>query len=69
MLRQDEVAFFKVLSTMDFSPALLKKLRKAVTSRKKNGAKVAAGNSSTTSGGRSIASQRSSVQLVGKRQA
>jgi hypothetical protein len=70
MLRQEELAFIKALSTMDFSPALIKELRKGLASRgNKKNPTVPAGIRSTTSGGGPIASQRSSVQLAGKRKA
>jgi hypothetical protein len=35
MLRQEELAFIKALSTMQLSPALLKELRTALASSKK----------------------------------
>jgi hypothetical protein len=35
ILRLDEITFLQTLSTMEFSPALLKQLRKTVISRKK----------------------------------
>jgi hypothetical protein len=53
---------------MNFSRALHKELRTAVTSRNKKTPTVQAGSRSI-SGGVSIASQRSSIQLAGKRKA
>jgi hypothetical protein len=63
MLRRNEVAFIKALSTMKPSPALLKELRLAVTTRRKK-TTVLVGIRSTTPG---VASR--SLQLPGKRKA
>ena len=49
MLRQEEVAFVKAVSTMQLSPAILKELRMALYRRKKKPL-VPAGIRSTTSG-------------------
>jgi hypothetical protein len=35
MLRQDEVAFVKAISTLEFSPALVRELWKAMATRQK----------------------------------
>jgi hypothetical protein len=68
MLRQEELAFIKFLSTSDFSRDLLKELREALATRaKKKKLKVSVRIRSTSSGGSAIASQRSSGQLAGKR--
>jgi len=64
MLRQDELAFIKAISTLQLSSALLKELRLAMAWRKKKPV-VPAGRQSTTSGRGARASQ----QLVGKRKA
>ena len=61
MLRQDELAFMKAISTLQVLPALLKELQLAMVWRKKKPA-VPAGRRSTTSGSWSRASQ----QLAGK---
>jgi hypothetical protein len=63
MLRQDEFAFMKVISTLQVSPALLKESRLAMAQGKKLA--VPAGRRSTTSGSGTRASQ----QLAGKRKA
>jgi len=63
MLRQDELAFMKAISTLQVSPALLKEMRLAMARRKKPA--VPAGERSTTSGSGTRASQ----QLAGKRKA
>ena len=60
MLRQDELAFMKTISTMQVSPAVVKELRLAMTRREKKPA-VHAGKRSITSGRGTRASQ----QLVG----
>jgi len=62
MLKQDELAFMKAISTLHFSPALLKELKLAMA-RKKTKPEVPAWRRRTTSGGRA----RSSEQLAGKR--
>jgi len=64
MLRQEELAFIKAISTLQLSPALLKELRLAMSRRKKKPA-VPAGSRSTTSGRGARASQ----QLASKRKA
>ena len=64
MLRQDELAFLKAISSFQMSPALLKELRLALVRRKKRRA-VPAGKRSTPSGSGTSASQ----QLEGKRKA
>jgi len=64
MLKQDELAFIKAISTYQMSLTLLKKLRLAMARRKKKPA-VLAERRSTTSGNGAIASQ----QLAGKRKA
>jgi hypothetical protein len=64
MLRQDELAFMKAISTLQVSLALLKELRLAMARRKKKQA-VPAGRRRTTPGSRTRASQ----QLAGKRKA
>ena len=61
MLRQDQLAFVKAISTFQMSLALLKELRLAMAQRKKKPA-VPAGRRSTTSG----SGARTSQQLVGK---
>ena len=35
MLKQEELAFLKAMSTLEFSPALLRELRKAVAAKKR----------------------------------
>jgi hypothetical protein len=69
MLRKDELAFIKINSQLDFTTALLMELRKAMVSRQKRKSLVPVGKCSTTPGGRTHASQRSSAQLAGKRKA
>ena len=64
MLRQDELAFLKAISTFQMSPALLKELRMIMAQKKKRPS-VLAGRRSTTTGSGSSASQ----QLAGKRKA
>ena len=49
MLRQEELAFFKAISTLQLSPAILKELRMALSRRKKKAA-VPAGSRSTAPG-------------------
>jgi hypothetical protein len=68
MLRHEELAFIKAISTPQFSPALLRVLRMAL-SRSNKRPVVAAGSRSTTSTGGARDSQRSSGQLAGKRKA
>ena len=64
MLRQDELAVIKAISTLHLSPALLKELRLAM-SRWKNKPAVPAGSRSTCA----RAAQRPSSQPAGKRKA
>ena len=68
MLRQGEVAFVKALSTMQLSPAILKKLRTAMSRRKKKPV-VPAGIRSTTSASGVRAPHRLPSLLAGKRKA
>ena len=63
MLRQDELAFIKAISTFQISQTLLKELRLAMARRKKTAVPV--GRRSTTSG----SGARTSQQLAGKRKA
>ena len=65
MLRQEELAFVKAISTMQLSPAILKELRMALPRRKKKPV-VPAGIRSTTSAIGAGAPQR---LLAGKRKA
>ena len=65
-LRQDELAVFKAIPTLQLSPAILKELRMALSRRNKNSA-VSAGSRSTAPGGVAGAPQRPSGQLPGKR--
>jgi len=62
MLRQYELVFIRVISTLQMSPALLKELRLAMARRKKP--VVPAGRCSTSGSG-----ARASQQLAGKRKA
>ena len=66
MLRQDELAFVKALSTFQISPAVLKELRMALSCRKKRPL-VHAGSRSTMPAGGVRVPQRSWSQLAGKR--
>jgi hypothetical protein len=68
MLRQEELAFIKALSTFQLSPAVLKELRMALSRRKKKPL-VSAGSRSTVSGGGARVPQRSLSQFAGKRNA
>ena len=63
MPRQDDLAFMKVISTLQVSPALLKELRLAMARRKKPAVPV--GRSSNASG----SGNRASKQFAGKRKA
>jgi len=65
MLRKDELAN----SQLDFTAALLMELRKVMASRQKRKSVAHTGNCSTTPGGGTHESQRSSAQLAGKRKA
>jgi hypothetical protein len=49
MLRQEELAFIKAISTLQLSPAILKELRMALSCRQKPAVK--AGSRSTAPGG------------------
>jgi len=49
-LRQEELAFFKAISTLQLSPAILKVLRMALSRRKKKSA-VPAGSDTIEPGG------------------
>jgi len=49
MLRQEELAFIKAISTLQLLPALLKEMRLAMSRREKKSV-VPAGSHSTTSG-------------------
>ena len=59
MLRQEELAFFKAISTLQLYPAILKELRMALSRRKKKQG-VPAGSRSTAPGGGAGAHQRTS---------
>jgi hypothetical protein len=61
MLRQEELNFIKAMSTLQLSPAFLKELRMALSSRKKKKKRVmSAGSRSTAPGEGPKASQRPS---------
>jgi hypothetical protein len=66
MLRQEELAFFKALSTLSLSPAVVKELRMVLSRRKKRPV-VPAVIRGTTSGGEARALLLPSGQLAGKR--
>ena len=66
MIRQEELAFVKAISTMQLSPAILKELRMALSRRKKKPV-VPAGIRSTTSASGARAPQRLPSLLAGKR--
>jgi hypothetical protein len=68
MLRQEQLAFIKALSTFQLSPAVLKELRMALYRRKKKPLVPAASRSTMPAGGTKVP-QRSSSQLAGKRKA
>ena len=68
MLRQEELAFVKAISTMQLSPAILKELRMAMSRRKKKPV-VPAGIRSTTSASGARTPQRLPSLLAGKRKA
>ena len=68
MLRQEELAFFKAISTLQLSPASLKGMRMALSRRKKKSA-VPAESRSTAPGGGAGAPERTSGHLAGKRKA
>jgi hypothetical protein len=67
-VRQEELAFIKVISTLKLSLAFLRKLRTAHSRRKKKPV-VSAGNPSTAPGGGAGAPQRPTGQLESKRKA
>ena len=70
MLRQEKFAFIKAISTLQLSPALLKELSLALSSRKKKKKTVmSAGSHSTAPGGGPKASQRPSSQHAAKSKA
>jgi hypothetical protein len=70
MLRQEELAFIKAISTLQPSSALLKKLRTTLaSSKKKRKTVVSAGSRGTMLGGRPKASQRPPSLNAGKRKA
>jgi len=69
MLRQEELAFIKTISTLQPSPALLKELRTALASSKKRKRVVSAGSCGTTLSGGPKASQHPSIMNAGKRKA
>ena len=66
MQRQEELAFIRAMSALQVTPALLKELRMALSSRKKKTV-VFAGSRSTAPGGGPKSSQRPSSRLAGKR--
>jgi hypothetical protein len=68
MLRQEELAFIKALSTFQVSPAVLKELRMALSRRKKKPL-VPAGIRNTMRAGGARVPKCSSGQLTGKRKA
>jgi len=57
MLRQEELAFIKAISTLQLFTALLKELRMALSSRRKKKPVVSAGSRGTAPGGEFNASQ------------
>ena len=67
MLRQEDLAFIKAISTLQLSPAIHKELSMALSRKKKKS--VPAGSRSTAPGGGARAPQRPSRQLAGKRKA
>ena len=70
MLRQEELAFIKAISTIQPSPALLKEIRTALAlSKKKRKTVVSAGNRGTTLSGAPQASQHPPSLKAGKRKA
>ena len=68
MLRQEEFAFLKSMSTLRLSPAFLREMRTALSRRKKRPA-VPAGIRGTTSGGEVRDPQRPQGHHTGKRKA
>jgi hypothetical protein len=67
LLRQEELAFIKAISTLQVSPAILKEVRMALSRRKKPA--VPAVSRSTAKGRGAGAPLRPSRELVGKRKA
>jgi hypothetical protein len=67
MLRQEELAFIKAISTLQLSPAVLRELRKALSRRKEPVGQ--ARSRSTAPGGGAGDPQRPTGQLAGKRKA
>jgi hypothetical protein len=65
MLRQEELACLKAISTSQLSPAVLRELRTALSRRKKKPV-VPAGSRSTAPGGGTGVPQRPTGQLAGK---
>ena len=68
MLRQEELAFIKAMSTLQVSPALLKELKMVLSSRKKKSV-VSAGSHNTAPGGGPKSSQRPSSRITDNRKA
>jgi hypothetical protein len=69
LLSHEELTFIKALTTLELSPALLKELSDALTSRRKKKPAVSAASSSTIHGGGFKPSQRPSRQHASKRKA
>ena len=69
MLRQEELGFVKAISTLQVTPALLRELRIALSSRKKKKTVVSAGSRRRAPGGGPKSSQRSPSRIAGKRKA
>jgi len=69
MLRQEEIAFIKGISTLQLSQALLKELRTALSSRKKRKTLVSSAIRGTTLGVGPEASQSLPSVNAGKRKA
>ena len=65
MLRQEELAFIKAISTLQLSLVIVKELRMTLSRRKKRPV-VPAGSRSTTSGSGARAPQRPPSQLADK---
>jgi hypothetical protein len=68
MLKQEELAFIKAVSTLQVTPALLRELRTALTTRKRRTV-VPAGFRGRAPGGGPRTSQRPPGRLAGKRKA
>jgi hypothetical protein len=64
MLRQEEQAFIKAISTLQVSPAILRELRMALSRRRKLAVPI--GSRNTAPAGGAGAPQRPSRQIVGK---